>query len=178
MRSRCSWTPHAPAHVAAYSSSSRLESEMTPCVVELVSSPDGPNLITTARTALAFGLLRCPIGFSVHVKVLQLGSSWKCPCEMVPHHPSCSGQCSTYARVISLVKFSTKHHSSSMSVARYPNNPTRLRNQDFCSSFDWFVTVTLPRIIHNRACCTFRSSTVQVAHVDSLFQHVPDQQTT
>ena len=84
-----------------------------------------------AVPALAFRMMRCPITICIHVKVLQLGSGRKWFVCKVPHHASCSSHCSTCCTG----DFS--HEVLDRVVHRPspdPNTPTRLRNQDFCSS--------------------------------------------
>ena len=174
VRNCCSWIPHAAARVAVYNSASPLKGEMTPCVVELVSSTDCRSLITTQEL-----LLR-----SVSFAAQSLSAYTSRYSSLVPagnDHARC-GLCTRYrttrrarasvphvARVISRMRFVSGCCTSGLSVARFPNTQTRLRNQDFCSSLTGSSPLRCRESFHSRACYTFRSRTVQVTHVDSLF---------
>ena len=111
------------------------------------------------------------IAISIHVKVLQLGSRSRmtiraavCAQGTAPTRRA-RASVPHVARLISLMKFLTRYCTFCLSIARYPNTPTRLRNQDFCSS----ETGSSPSPCHCRVCYTVRLRTVQVTHVDSLF---------
>ena len=106
-------------------------SEMTHCVVQLVSSTGCPSLITTQEL-----LLRC-----VFFAVQSLSAHTPRHSSLVPSgndHATC-GLFTRYrttrraratgphvARVISLMKILTGYCKSVLSVARCPNTPTRL----------------------------------------------------
>ena len=119
----CSWTPYAAAQVAAYNSASPLEKEMTPCFLELVSSTDFPSLITTQELlmrSVSFAAQSLPANTSRYSSSALAGND----------HARC-GLCTRYrttrrarasvprvTRVISLVRFLTKHRTSSLSAAK------------------------------------------------------------
>ena len=174
VRNCCSWIPHAAARVAVYHSASSQKGEMTPCVVEVVSSTDCRSLITTQELLLRSGSFAAQ---SLSAYTSRYSSS-------VPagnDHARC-GLRTRYrttrrarasvphvARVISRMRFVSGCCTSGLSVARFPNAQTRLRNQDFCSWLTASSPLHCRESFHSRACYTIRSRTVQVTHVDSLF---------
>ena len=109
---------------------------MTPCVVELVSSTDCPSLMTTQELLLrsvSFAA-QSPSAYTSGYSSLAPAGNDHAKCVLstryrtarraragVPH----------VARLIALMRFLTGYCTSGLSVARHPNTPTRLRNQDF-----------------------------------------------
>ena len=123
---------------------SPLESEMTPCVAELVSPADGPNLITTHEL-----LLYCPIASAFEMRLVY----------KVPDHPSCSNQNSTCCtgdfshEVLDRVVIVR-------SVRRQISEHTKTAQPSVLLIIEWLVTITLSGIFHSRACYAFRSRKV------------------
>ena len=70
------------------------------------------------------------------------------------------------ARVTSLMRF-LQILRSSLSAAKQPAHQHDCATK--ISALRWLVTVTLSGAFHSRACHTFRSCTVQIAHVNALF---------
>ena len=170
VRNCCSWMPHAAARNAAYTSASPLAKEMTPCVVELVSSTNFPSLDTTQE--LVFRRLGCPIAVSECIKVLQLCSNCKRPCKTrhvheVPHNTSCSRHCSTRC----MSDLTHEVHDKVLQVGSVRCHVTQHTNETaqprFLYPVDWFVAVTLSGFFHSKACHTFRSCTVPITHVNA-----------
>ena len=108
------------ARVAAYNSASPVESEMTPCVAELVSSTESPPLITTQE------LLLRSVSFAAQSQPAY--TSWYSSLALAGDDHARCGLCTKYrttrrarvsvphvARVISLMRFLTRCCTSTQS---------------------------------------------------------------
>ena len=135
-RSCCSWIPHAAARVAACKAASPLEREMTLCVVELVSNADCPittlGLLLRSVSCVAQSLSAYAFLFCSRLRTTM-------------QNPACARGTATTRRA----RASVPHVARVTSITRFSaNTPTRLRNQDFCSSLNSFVE-SLIRLNHS-----------------------------
>ena len=138
--------------------------------LKLVSSTDCPSLITTQELLLhsvSCAAQSLSAYTSRYSSLVHAGNDHTRRGLRTRHRPTRRARASVphVAWVISLMRFLTGYCTSGLSVARYPNTRTRLRNQDFCSS----ETGSSPSPCHCRVCYTVRLRTVQVTHLDRLF---------
>ena len=172
-RNCCSWNPHAAARDVAYISASRPEREMTPCVVELVSSTEFPSLTMTQSAALAFRLLRSLIAVSGYVKELWRLLNGTRPCKMrcVYSEPRNAWRWSQSTmrsanhvsnEILNRVQYV---RSVRRQIAQYTNETAHSGSVRFINKF---ICITSFGMVHHKRRHTFRSNTPKFAHLHCL----------